>query len=65
MLQDPKKAQGASNQTCAVIYTKYDVNKLAGVVGTARAAHMVNTEKMVHMFVTGEESWYAGQSHFT
>ena len=56
MLQDSKdKKSSRENLSCAVIYTKYDVNKLAGVVGTERAAHMVNTDKKVHMFMTGED----------
>jgi U3 small nucleolar RNA-associated protein 25 len=43
-----------SNMTVTVLYSKYDVQRLAAVVGTDRAARMVNSERNVHMFMTGE-----------
>lgn len=51
-----KSSEAAQNYTCSVLYTKYDVQRLAAVVGNDRAAHMVNSEKSVHLFVTGEIS---------
>ena len=52
MLQD--RRPGASNLSATVLYTKYDAQRLAAVVGTDRAAHMVQSDKDVHMLVTGE-----------
>jgi U3 small nucleolar RNA-associated protein 25 len=43
-----------SNKTVTVLYSKYDVQRLAAVVGTDRAARMINSERNVHMFMTGE-----------
>lgn len=40
-----------------VLYTKFDVQRLAEIVGTERAGHMINSKKSVHMFVTGENGW--------
>ncbi|XP_019404972.1 PREDICTED: digestive organ expansion factor homolog isoform X2 [Crocodylus porosus] len=40
--------------TCTVLYSKYDVQKLAAVVGIERAAQMLQSDKSVHLFVTGE-----------
>uniref|UniRef100_A0A8D0GCU9 U3 small nucleolar RNA-associated protein 25 homolog n=1 Tax=Sphenodon punctatus TaxID=8508 RepID=A0A8D0GCU9_SPHPU len=40
--------------TCTVLYSKYDAQKLAAVVGVKRAAQMLKSEKSVHLFVTGE-----------
>ena len=54
---DPRHAtEGVQNTTCTVLYSRYDVHKLAAIVGHDRATHMVNAEKGVHMFVTGESS---------
>ena len=55
MLQDPKKNVEAENLTCHVIYCRFDAQRLAPVVGTSRAAHMINSNKSTHMFVTGEQ----------
>ncbi|KAM9316845.1 U3 small nucleolar RNA-associated protein 25 homolog [Gastrophryne carolinensis] len=41
--------------TCTVLYSKYDAQRLAAVVGAERAAQMVQSKKNVHLFVTGEE----------
>lgn len=43
-----------SNTTVTVLYSKYDVQQLAAIVGTDRAARMVSSERNVHMFMTGE-----------
>ncbi|XP_061204318.1 U3 small nucleolar RNA-associated protein 25 homolog isoform X2 [Neopsephotus bourkii] len=40
--------------TCTVLYSKYDAQKLAAVVGIERAAQMLQSKKNVHLFVTGE-----------
>uniref|UniRef100_A0A8C8SDD1 U3 small nucleolar RNA-associated protein 25 homolog n=1 Tax=Pelusios castaneus TaxID=367368 RepID=A0A8C8SDD1_9SAUR len=40
--------------TCTVLYSKYDAQKLAAVVGVDRAAQMLQSKKNVHLFVTGE-----------
>ena len=54
MLIDSKKDESQENKTCTVIYSKYDAQRLAAVVGTERASYMVSAEKAVHMFVTGD-----------
>ncbi|XP_061481301.1 U3 small nucleolar RNA-associated protein 25 homolog isoform X2 [Rhineura floridana] len=40
--------------TCTVLYSKYDAQKMAAVVGVDRAAQMLQSSKNVHLFVTGE-----------
>ncbi|PKU45583.1 hypothetical protein llap_4116 [Limosa lapponica baueri] len=40
--------------TCTVLYSKYDAQKLAAVVGIDRTAQMLQSKKDVHLFVTGE-----------
>ncbi|XP_064621893.1 U3 small nucleolar RNA-associated protein 25 homolog [Lineus longissimus] len=54
MLIDAKKDESQENKTCSVIYSRYDAQRLSAVVGTERASYMVNAEKAVHMFVTGD-----------
>ncbi|XP_045187130.2 U3 small nucleolar RNA-associated protein 25 homolog [Mercenaria mercenaria] len=54
MLHDAKSKHRVDNQTCTVIYAKFDAQKLAEVVGTERAGKMIHSQKSVHMFVTGE-----------
>ncbi|XP_072041520.1 U3 small nucleolar RNA-associated protein 25 homolog [Amphiura filiformis] len=44
-----------TEHTCMVLYSKYDAHRLAAVVGADRCAHMLSTEKNVHMLVSGEE----------
>ncbi|ESP02309.1 hypothetical protein LOTGIDRAFT_138628, partial [Lottia gigantea] len=56
MLKDPKRNMDNVELTCSVLYCKYDVQKLAETIGTERASVMINSEKSVHMFVTGENS---------
>lgn len=40
--------------TCTVLYSKYEAQKVAAVVGVERAAQMLQSSKNVHLFVTGE-----------
>uniref|UniRef100_A0A8C3WIR2 U3 small nucleolar RNA-associated protein 25 homolog n=1 Tax=Catagonus wagneri TaxID=51154 RepID=A0A8C3WIR2_9CETA len=40
--------------TCTVLYSKYDAQRLAAVVGVERAAQMLQSKKAVHLFITGE-----------
>eukprot|EP00058_Branchiostoma_floridae_P004601 XP_002590089.1 hypothetical protein BRAFLDRAFT_123456 [Branchiostoma floridae] len=47
--------EGVSDRTCTVLYTKYDAQRLAAVVGASRCGHMITSGKSVHMFVTGEQ----------
>ncbi|XP_018407769.1 PREDICTED: digestive organ expansion factor homolog isoform X2 [Nanorana parkeri] len=42
--------------TCTVLYSKYDAQRLAAVVGAERAAQMLQSKKSVHLFVTGENN---------
>ena len=55
MLHDVKKYSTVTEQTCTVLYSKYEVLRLAEIVGTDRAGQMVKSGKSVHMFVTGED----------
>uniref|UniRef100_A0A8C6R3R6 U3 small nucleolar RNA-associated protein 25 homolog n=1 Tax=Nannospalax galili TaxID=1026970 RepID=A0A8C6R3R6_NANGA len=41
--------------TCTVLYSKYDAQRLAAVVGVERAAQMLQSPKSVHLFITGEK----------
>ncbi|XP_063233834.1 U3 small nucleolar RNA-associated protein 25 homolog isoform X2 [Bacillus rossius redtenbacheri] len=41
-----------SNMTVTVLYTKYDVQQLAAVVGTERAGRMVLSDRSVHLLMT-------------
>ncbi|KRT82956.1 hypothetical protein AMK59_3427, partial [Oryctes borbonicus] len=47
-----KKIGSMSNMTVTVLYTKYDAQQLAGIVGTDRATKMLQSEKDVHLLVT-------------
>ncbi|XP_075719384.1 U3 small nucleolar RNA-associated protein 25 homolog [Rhinoderma darwinii] len=42
--------------TCTVLYSKYDAQRLAAVVGAERTAQMLQSKKKVHLFVTGENN---------
>ncbi|XP_078671933.1 U3 small nucleolar RNA-associated protein 25 homolog [Branchiostoma floridae x Branchiostoma belcheri] len=55
MLEPGGGEGGAADRTCTVLYTKYDAQRLAAVVGAGRCGHMVTSSKSVHMFVTGEQ----------
>uniref|UniRef100_A0A4X2KUX8 U3 small nucleolar RNA-associated protein 25 homolog n=1 Tax=Vombatus ursinus TaxID=29139 RepID=A0A4X2KUX8_VOMUR len=52
------KATGGGEEatwTCTVLYSKYDAQRLAAVVGVERAAQMLQSKKNVHLFITGEK----------
>ncbi|XP_003800552.1 digestive organ expansion factor homolog [Otolemur garnettii] len=53
MLRATNKGEEAT-WTCTVLYSKYDAQRLAAVVGVERAAQMLQSKKNVHLFVTGE-----------
>lgn len=42
--------------TCTVLYSKYDAQRVAAVVGAERTAQMLQSKKNVHLFVTGENN---------
>lgn len=50
-----KKVGNASNMTVTVMYSKYDVYQLSAVVGTEKSAKMVQSDRNVHMMVTGND----------
>jgi len=43
-----------NNLTCTVIFSQYDVHRLAAIVGTDSAAQMLSSHKDVHLFITGD-----------
>jgi U3 small nucleolar RNA-associated protein 25 len=49
-----KKIGNTSNMTVNILYSKYDVHQLAAIVGTERATKMSQSDRNVHMMVTGE-----------
>ncbi|XP_052270785.1 U3 small nucleolar RNA-associated protein 25 homolog [Dreissena polymorpha] len=53
MMQDSKVKAGA-DYSCTVLYSKFDAQRLAEIVGTERAGVMLTSQKSVHMFVSGE-----------
>nr|XP_058897042.1 U3 small nucleolar RNA-associated protein 25 homolog isoform X3 [Kogia breviceps] len=53
MLQATTRGEEAA-WTCTVLYSKYDAQRLAAVVGVERAAQMLQSKKNVHLFITGE-----------
>ncbi|XP_026314987.1 digestive organ expansion factor homolog [Hyposmocoma kahamanoa] len=42
------------NMTVTVIYSQYDLQRVAALVGTQRAARMGRSDKAVHMYMTGD-----------
>ncbi|KAL1770027.1 digestive organ expansion factor-like [Sigmodon hispidus] len=54
MLKATRRGEEAT-WTCTVLYSKYDAQRLAAVVGVERAAQMLRSPKNVHLFVTGEK----------
>ncbi|KAK6181114.1 hypothetical protein SNE40_009044 [Patella caerulea] len=56
MLKDPKRNLDHIELSCTVLYSKYDAQKLSEIVGVNRTSVMINSDKTVHMFVTGENS---------
>lgn len=49
-----RKVRQRKNSSVNVIYCKYDTPRLAPIVGTERASYMLNSEKNIHAFVSGE-----------
>ncbi|XP_071454121.1 U3 small nucleolar RNA-associated protein 25 homolog [Hetaerina americana] len=50
-----RKNQQDSHVSVAILYSQQDVEQLAGIVGSDRAAKMITAvDRNVHMFVTGE-----------
>ncbi|XP_054984181.1 U3 small nucleolar RNA-associated protein 25 homolog isoform X1 [Sorex araneus] len=45
---------GGQAWTCTALYSRYDAQRLAAVVGAERAAQMLQSTKSVHLFITGE-----------
>ncbi|CAL8285693.1 unnamed protein product [Lota lota] len=41
--------------TCTVLFSRYDAHRLATIAGAKRAGQMLNSNKGVHLFVTGED----------
>ncbi|XP_039605492.1 digestive organ expansion factor [Polypterus senegalus] len=54
MLSAPSSGEEAT-WTCTTLYSRYDVHRLASVTGAERAAQMLQSQKSVHLFVTGGE----------
>jgi len=51
--QNPR--DGLSDQlSVTVLYTKYDVIQIASIIGTERAAKIIQSDKPTHMFMTGD-----------
>ncbi|XP_036431105.1 digestive organ expansion factor isoform X2 [Colossoma macropomum] len=46
---------GAAALTCTALYSRYDTHRLAAITGAERAAQMIQSNKSVHLFITGEE----------
>ena len=51
--QNRKGGGSDGNMTITVLYSKYDAQRLAGALGSERAAQMVKAKKKVHVFVAG------------
>ena len=49
---DQRDDHELSSPTCHVLYTTFDQQALARVVGSARGKHMVESDKNVHMLVS-------------
>ncbi|XP_060081681.1 U3 small nucleolar RNA-associated protein 25 homolog [Ylistrum balloti] len=56
MIQDLHSLKEGDTCTCTAMYTPYDAQKLAEVVGTNRTSIMINSSKTTHMFVTGDDT---------
>ncbi|XP_066595033.1 U3 small nucleolar RNA-associated protein 25 homolog [Prorops nasuta] len=50
--QNPRSGS-SSNMTVTVIYSKYDIQQLSAIAGTERASNMINSDKSLHMVMTG------------
>ena len=51
-----RKGGSDGNMSCTVLYNKYDIQRLAAVVGSEKAKLMISSEKSTHMFMPGEMS---------
>ena len=51
-----RKGGSDGNMSCTVLYNKYDIQRLASVVGSEKAKLMISSEKSTHMFMPGEMS---------
>ncbi|XP_021377988.1 digestive organ expansion factor homolog isoform X2 [Mizuhopecten yessoensis] len=56
MIQDLRSLKEGDTCTCTALYTQYDAQKLADIVGTNRTSIMINSTKTTHMFVTGDNT---------
>lgn len=54
MLQAGGQGEQAS-WTCTALYSRYDAQRLAAITGAQRAAQMLQSQKSVHLFITGED----------
>lgn len=50
-----RKVGSNSNMTVTVLYSKYDVHQLSAIVTTERAAKMIQSDRNVHMMITGSD----------
>lgn len=55
MLQAGSDAVDSASWTCTALYSRYDAHKLAAIAGAERAAQMLQSKKLVHLFITGED----------
>ncbi|XP_071834917.1 U3 small nucleolar RNA-associated protein 25 homolog [Apostichopus japonicus] len=51
-----QSTDAASDATCRVLYSKYDSQRIAGIVGSKRGAQMISSVKDLHMLESGEET---------
>ncbi|KAF4532195.1 hypothetical protein B566_EDAN002257 [Ephemera danica] len=55
MYQNPREGGGTeNNMSVTVLYCKYDAQRLAGILGSERASRMLESDRKVHMMVTGD-----------
>ncbi|KTF77150.1 hypothetical protein cypCar_00022804 [Cyprinus carpio] len=50
-----REGGGSVSYTCTALYSRYDMHRLAAIIGAARAAQMLQSKKTVHLFITGGE----------
>lgn len=50
-----RKIGSSSNMTVTVLYSKYDIHQLSAIVTTERATKMIQSDRNVHMMLTGSE----------
>ncbi|CAG9860457.1 unnamed protein product [Phyllotreta striolata] len=50
-----RKIGSSSNMSVTVLYSKYDVYQLSAVVGTEKSGRMIQSDRNVHMMVTGND----------